>query len=183
MPSRIASGPAPAPTSTSRSRRACSPTSARWCRRCGRRSTRTSTRWRRWCRGRRKRARHRRLAQPDRFAARHAGPAVGIADAASGYPAAGSATGFRDRQCRQRPRAVLSEHSIDRAGRLPELGAVVAVSAARRVLQHGRQPDPADLRRRQDPRQFRTHQGAGRTSCCRSTARRWCRPLPMSTTR
>ena len=29
--------PAPAPISTSRSRRACSPTSARWCRRCGRR--------------------------------------------------------------------------------------------------------------------------------------------------
>ena len=36
---RRASRPAPAPISTSRSRRACSPTSGRWCRRCGRRST------------------------------------------------------------------------------------------------------------------------------------------------
>ncbi len=43
-----------APISTSRSRRALSPTRRRWCRRCGRRSTRTSTRWRCWCRGRRR---------------------------------------------------------------------------------------------------------------------------------
>ena len=41
-----AARPAPAPTSTSRSRKACSPISARRCRRCGRRWTRTSTRWR-----------------------------------------------------------------------------------------------------------------------------------------
>ena len=55
-----------------------------------------------------KRARHRRLAQPDFVAAGDAGPAVGIADAASGYQAPGSAARRRHRQCRQRPRAVLS---------------------------------------------------------------------------
>ena len=54
-PSSSGCRPAPATTSTSPSRKACSPTSARWCRRCGRRSTRTSMRWQRWCRGRRKR--------------------------------------------------------------------------------------------------------------------------------
>ena len=36
------------------------------------------------------------------------GPAVGTADAASGHPAPGSAARLRHRQCRQRPRAVLS---------------------------------------------------------------------------
>ncbi len=51
------------------------------------------------------------------------GPAVGTADAASGHPPPGSAARLRHRQCRQRPRAVFSEHSADRAGRLPELGA------------------------------------------------------------
>ena len=112
----------------------------------------------------------------------YAGLAVGIADAAPRHPAAGSATGVRHRQCRQRPRAVFPEHSVDRAGRLPEFGAVVAVSAARRVLQHGRQPDPADLRRRQDPRQFRIHQGeAGRTAADLSQDRGASR-LPTSTT-
>ncbi len=105
-------------------------------------------------------ARHRRVAQPDRLAARHARPAVGIADAASRYSSPGISTRLGDRQCRQRPRAVFPEHSINGTGRLSELGAVGAVSAERRVLQHGRQPDPADLRRRQDPRQFRIHQGA-----------------------
>ena len=55
--------------------------------------------------------RHRRLAQPDYVAARHPGPAVGIADAASGYPAPGSAACLRDRQCRQCPRAVFSPAS------------------------------------------------------------------------
>ena len=53
-------------------------------------------------------ARHRRLAQQDRLAARHARPAVGTADAASGYPPPGIPACFGDRQCRQRPRAVLS---------------------------------------------------------------------------
>ena len=70
-----------------------------------------------------KRARHRRLAEPDRHPARHAGPAVGIADAASGHPPPGGAARLRHRECRQRPRAVLSQHSADRAGRLSEFGA------------------------------------------------------------
>ena len=58
-----------------------------------------------------KRARHRRLAQPDFVAAGDARPAVGIADAAAGYQAPGSAARFRHRQCRQRPRAVFSRAS------------------------------------------------------------------------
>jgi multidrug efflux system outer membrane protein len=56
-------------------------------------------------------------------AAGHARPAVGIADAAAGYPASGSAARIRHRQCRQRPRAVFPEHPVDRAGRLSKLGA------------------------------------------------------------
>ena len=119
-----------------------------------------------------KRARHRRLAQPDRVAARHAGPAVGIADAAAGYPPPGSAARLRHRQCRQRPRAVLSEHPADRAGRLSELGAGVAVPAACGVLQPGRQPDAADLRRRTESSAISNSPRPGRTNCCRPTARR-----------
>ncbi len=99
------------------------------------------------------------------IAAGHAGPAVGIADAAARHPAAGSATGLCHGQCRQRPRAIFPEHSVDRAGRLSKLGAGVAVPAACGVLQPGRQRDPADLRRRKDPRQFRIQQGeTGRTA-------------------
>ena len=108
----------------------------------------------------------------DRVAARHPGPAVGTADAASGHPAPGSAACLRHRQCRQRPRAVLSQHPADRAGRLSEFVAGLAVPAACGVLQRGRQPDAADLRRRKNSGQFRVHQGAGRTNCCRSIARR-----------
>ncbi len=58
-----------------------------------------------------------------RHSARHAGPAVRIADPASRHPPAGGAARFRHRQCRQRARAVLPEHPADRAGRLPEPGA------------------------------------------------------------
>ena len=93
-------------------------------------------------------ARRRRFDGSDCDATGDARPAVGTVDAAAGYQAPGGATGFRHRQCRQRPRAVLSEHPVDRAGRLSELGADIAVPASRGVLQPGRRPDPADLRRR-----------------------------------
>ncbi len=124
-PSQNVSRPAPAPTSTSRSRKAWSPTSGRWCHRCGKRSTRTSTHWPRLVsRPPESRAGHRRIAQPDRPSPR----------VTPGLPSelltqrpdirrqeAQLASGHR--QCRQRPRAVLSEHPADRAGRLPEPGA------------------------------------------------------------
>ena len=104
-----------------------------------------------------KRARHRRFAQPDRLAARHAGPAVGIVDAAAGHPPSGGAARVGHRQRRQRACAVFPEHSIDRAGRLSELGAGRAVPAPCGIFQPRRRTDAADLRRRQNPRQFRIH--------------------------
>ena len=107
----------------------------------------------------------RRLAQSDRYSTGHPRLAIGVVDPATGYQAPGGATCVRYSQCRQRARAILSEHSVDRAGRLSELGTVGAVPAARGVLQPGRQRDTADLRRRKNPRQFRIHQGeAGRTA-------------------
>ncbi len=133
----------------------------RWCRHCGRRWTRTSMRWRCWCRARRKAcASSAARWNNDRHPARHAGPAVGTADPASGYPPAGGAARLRHRQCRQRAGAVLSEHPADRAGRLPEPALVGAVPAACGVLQRGRRRDAADLRWRPDPGQFRVQRKA-----------------------
>jgi outer membrane protein, multidrug efflux system len=51
-------------------------------------------------------------------------------------------------------RAILSEHSIDRWRRLSKLGAGLADPTPRGILQHGRQHQPADFRRRRDPGKF-----------------------------
>ena len=46
----------------------------------------------------------------------HAGPAIGTVDAAAGYPAPGSATRVRHRQCRQRPRAIFPKIQLTGQG-------------------------------------------------------------------
>jgi len=89
----------------------------------------------------RERPHPRRWLGSSRAAKGDAGPAVAAVDAAAGHPSSGSAAGVGDGQCRQRPRAILSEHSADRAGRLPECGAGGAVHAAGDLLQRRRQPD------------------------------------------
>ena len=131
-----------------------------------------------------KREGHRRLAQPDLAAAGDARPAVGIADAAA------RTSGARKRSLLPPPpmsaapaRSSFPSIQLTGQGGYQSSALVVAVPAPCGVLQRGRRPDPADFRRRPDPGQFRTAPRRGRTNCCRPTARRWSRPLPMSTMR
>ena len=68
----------------------------------------------------RARAHPRRIAAQHRHSARYAGPAVGIAGATPRHPPSGSQSRRRQRQCRQRARAVPAQHHAHRRGRLSE---------------------------------------------------------------
>src|SRR5438105_1626727 len=94
----------------------------------------------------------------DFAAASYAWSALGATHAAPGHQTPGSAARFRHRQCRQRPRAILSQHPVDRAGRLSKFGPGLAFPAARSLLQHCRQPDTAHFRGWKTYRQLRVHQ-------------------------
>ena len=95
------------------------------------------------------------IAAQHRHAARHPGPAVGIAGATPRHPPSGSQSRRRQRQCGQRARAVPAQHHAHRRGRLSERDTAHAVAAGIGVLYRRRRPDPADLRGRQAAGQSR----------------------------
>ena len=99
------------------------------------------------------------------------------------HPRGRGAAGIRQRQRLFRARRVLSEHPVDRGGRLPECHAQDAAAAGIGVLQYRGRPDAADASMACACKVSSICRSAGRTNCCSSTARPSSTALPTSSGR